>query len=145
MISVVPYFPEHAWALAREHCFPCIGNDPLVYARELWTDGTAFSAMNERHEVVACGGVKPLWAGVGMAWSMLTPAVRAHPFFLHRETLKVLHKVVKTHSLHRVELIVLDEFAAGKKWAKALGFVSEGIRKWYTPDKRNIEMFVRFF
>jgi hypothetical protein len=39
----------------------------------------------------------------------------------------------------------MQGFEAGKAWAKALGFESEGIRRKYTPDKQDIEVFVRLF
>jgi len=145
MISIVPYFPEHAWLMSHKGRFPCIGNDPLAYAKELWVEGLSFSALDENKEVIGCAGVKPLWRGVGVAWTMLSCDILKHPFFLHRAVKRELTRIAIERKLHRVELIVMEGFEAGKKWARALGFESEGVRKQYTPDKQDIEMFVKFF
>jgi hypothetical protein len=76
---------------------------------------------------------------------MLTDDAREHPFFLHRAVKRNLVKIALAWNFHRVELIVMEDFKAGKDWAVALGFKSEGVRRKYTPDKQDIEVFVRFF
>jgi RimJ/RimL family protein N-acetyltransferase len=145
MIEIVPYYPEHAWTLARTCKFPCIGNDPLTYAKELWVEGMSFSALSNDKEVIGCAGIKPMWRGVGTAWTMLSPNLRKHPFFLHRAVKRHLERLAISRGMHRVEMVVMNQFEVGKRWAKSLGFASEGVRKQYTPDKQDIEMFVRLF
>lgn len=145
MIEVIPYFPEHAWVLQQKGDFPCIGTNLLAYAKALEEPGMAFTGRNEKGEVIGCAGIKKLWEGVGTAWSMLSDEVKKHPFFLHRTVKRQLERIAVTHKLHRVELIILNNFEAGKAWAVALGFKSEGVREKYTPDKQNVEVFVRLF
>jgi RimJ/RimL family protein N-acetyltransferase len=130
--------------LSQEGKFSCIGNDPLAYARELAIPGLSFTGRKDG-QVIGCAGLKPMWGGVALAWSMLSPEVRKHPFFLHRTVKRELERLARSCGFHRVELIVMQGFEAGKAWAKALGFESEGIRRKYTPDKQDIEVFVRLF
>ncbi len=144
-MTLTPFTIEHALEIQIKGRFPYLGNDPYKYAKELYekSQGTSFSAM-ENGEVLGCAGITHLWPGVGEAWSMFSSEIRTKPFFLHRAVKNGLDNLGTLFGYHRIELFVAAEFEVGQRWARVLGFELEGIRRKYTPDKKDIVVFVKF-
>lgn len=83
--------------------------------------------------ILACGGVIHHWNGRGELWIIMS-------FWLNRSDMLFLHRTVKkflddchTSGYARLEASVLQEFAAGHKWLKMLGFEAEGVMRRYDP------------
>jgi len=88
-------------------------------------------------EVLAIGGVARLWPGVGEGWMLTSDHVPRHARDFHR-TVKGLLELAKTSmQLHRLQATVRwasDDQAGNRirlRWARALGFESEGLMLHY--------------
>lgn len=92
-----------------------------------------------------CGvvGGFPIWGGVASLGALFTPHLLKHPVSAIRVVRKLLDDGMKEHNLHRVEIAVQDNYRAGLRYAKALGFEPEGILRKYGPDQTDHVMFGR--
>ena len=89
---------------------------------------------------IACGGTIQQWPGRHIAWMYLNSKTGPHMRFLTAEVLKGLRQVQG-----RIELTVRQDFAAGHRWARILGFVVETpLLRGYGPEGENHVGYVRF-
>lgn len=94
--------------------------------------------------VVATAGVLEYedCLGVGLGWALFSASITPMDFFRVHRGLLARYDAATTH-LHRVEIIVDVDFAAGRYWADLLGFEIEAELEWRTPDKRNTFLYKR--
>jgi hypothetical protein len=91
---------------------------------------------------VACGGTLEQWPGRHVAWMYLNSKTGPHMLKITRAVNLALSKVKG-----RIELTVVEDFAAGHRWAKMLGFSVEnapGVLKHFGPSGENHVAYVRF-
>lgn len=69
---------------------------------------------------IASGGTLEQWPGRHMAWASLGDSSRRHMLTITRAAYETVRKVKG-----RVEMTVREDFAAGHRWAKLLGFEVE--------------------
>ncbi|MCD6149206.1 GNAT family N-acetyltransferase [bacterium] len=99
----------------------------------------AWSAVNGDNTVVACGGVRGLWEGVGEAWLLLGKGIIGHEIWICKEILKGL-RVLK---FHRVQANARVDFPVAHTFLHRLGFKEEGYMKMYYPDKCDAILYAR--
>lgn len=85
-------------------------------------------------EIVACGGVRHLWQGVGEGWVLTSPLVHECPRLFTVLALRGLEWLHRTKGYHRIGAHVLVGFNAAEKWANRLGFHREGPADGYGPN-----------
>lgn len=90
-------------------------------------------------DIVACAGTVQQWPGRYVAWAYLGLNSGPHMRWITRETDKHLSKMKG-----RIELTVREDFDAGHRWAKLLGFEVETPRlRRYGPAGENHVGYVR--
>jgi hypothetical protein len=94
-------------------------------------------------QVVACIGVRPLWAGVGEGWVLTSPLVHECPKLLTVITLRGLEWLERNRGYHRIGAHVLVGFNAAEEWAELLGFKREGDAPGYGPKGENFSHYGR--
>jgi len=99
----------------------------------------AWSAVNDTDTVVACGGVREMWEGVGEAWLLLGEGTVGHEIGVCKEILKKLHEV----KFHRVQAHARVDFPIAHTFLHRLGFKEEGYMKMYYPDKCDAILYAR--
>ena len=98
----------------------------------------AFTALvNDRPVMI--GGLVHFWPGRAMAWSYLSASAGRHLAALTRATRRFLDLQV----VRRLEMYVDDEFEAGHRWARLLGFNLEAKLEAFRPDGGDQCMYVR--
>jgi hypothetical protein len=102
--------------------------------------GTSLTAKFEGR-IIGCAGVVNLWTGVGEAWTMLGPEVKANPYFLHRKVKWIMRGIIKDKELHRLQAIVSLNDEPALQWIHSLGFEFEGRMRKFNPDKTDSGMF----
>lgn len=90
-------------------------------------------------EVVAVGGIMPIWVGRGYAWSILSQSAGLHFLRLHR----VVRTLLDGSSNRRIEAHVDVDFEAGHRWIEMLGFRFEARLTGYNPDGSDAIQYVR--
>lgn len=90
--------------------------------------------------VIGCGGIVPLWADRGVAWTLLSGMSRGHFLAAHRLVVSALDVC----PLRRVEAYVKKGFTQGQRWAEMLGFEleAETMRAFY-PDGSDFMLYAK--
>jgi hypothetical protein len=142
---VVPYEPPHLMALEcralEEAAFSALGGvdraAAMCNANEI-----AYSVM-VGDRPVACIGVTEYWRGVGAAWAFLAPDACRYFKTIHAGVRMFINGAMADGEFHRIETSVLVAFPAGHRWALRLGFVPEGLRRKYGPDRSDYISYAR--
>ena len=104
--------------------------------------GAAYSIATDPGEIVGCAGVIELWPGVGEAWTMFTQTALDKPFFIHRQTKRIIWNIIKGSSLHRCQALVPTGDQVKETWIERLGFTWESNMRKAGPDKSDQGMWV---
>ena len=91
----------------------------------------------------ACGGVAPLWDGVGEAWTFAGETVRCEPLAVHRAAARGLAEAERALRLHRVQAACHHDNRRGRRWLVLLGFREEGLMLHYGPRGHHFVRFAR--
>ena len=89
-------------------------------------------------KIIACGGIYPIWDGVGDAWFLGTSMIFDHP-----TVKKYLIELMNLNSFHRVQAYVRHDWEDAQRWIKVLGMQVEGVVRKYSPDGRDHILFSR--
>jgi hypothetical protein len=115
---------------------------------EQWADlysqlDTTFT-MFHKHDIIAIGGIVPLWPGVGEAWLLRGEKFNDVGFSAAKNVKKFLNEIVEEQGYHRVQAgIIADDFIA-QRWADFLGLTDERfLMKQYGPDGKDYYMMAR--
>ena len=84
--------------------------------------------------IVACGGIRKLWLGVGEVWIMLSPQTALYPIRTYECIEDGFEKLIEENDFHRLQGWCRVGFAKAHTLFRHLGFNPEGIAKKYTPD-----------
>jgi hypothetical protein len=132
-MKLIPYEAEHARNLVLREVEKPVQNLPDF---EQWAEINegpfAWSALYG-DSVVACGGVRDMWDGVGEAWLLLgadSVQFRVPICMAVREKLdEALTKY------HRIQAHARMDFSLAHIFLRKLGFREEGYMRAYYPDK----------
>jgi len=132
MIEIRQYVPEDYMKIQRRKFdmltflnFP----NPKILARNLMR-GPALTGFSDG-EIIACGGIMPLWKGVGEAWVVTSPLVLKCSFSFVKVILRKLPIFSNILELERVQTTVDVEHTTSIKWVERMGFVREGLMHKY--------------
>ncbi len=88
-------------------------------------------------EIIAAGGIAPIWEGVACAWLLSTPLVDKYKLFLHKTVKNAIRFVSEAKRLHRIETVILADHLISQRWAERLGFEYEGTMMKFDARKNN--------
>ena len=135
MIELRKYQPEDYMTIQRRHFdsltflnFP----DPRAIAMNL-ARGPAYTLTNG--EIIGCGGILPLWKGVGEAWVISSPQVEKHPIAFARTIWRKLFELIDSMGLERVQSLVDAEHKVSMVWVERMGFKQEGLMRKYMDGR----------
>lgn len=94
-------------------------------------------------EIVAVFGCTLLWDGVGEMWSVIGDTARTKPVAMTKVGLAFADISEIYFSLHRLQITVKTSDIRAKRWARAIGFISECTMKQYSMDKQDYDLMVR--
>lgn len=136
-----------------QHCIDIIGGEFAGYsAQRLVGVQKMLEAQSEYgfavtcflyEQPVACFGTTLLWDGVGEMWSVIGELARAKPLATTRVGLSFADISWIALRLHRLQITVKTSDNRAKKWARAIGFISECTMKSYSQDKEDYDLMVR--
>lgn len=134
MINVRTYIPNDYLLITRRR-FDAITflNFPNPRAMaNTFARGEAYT-MEVDGELVACGGVLPLWKGVGEVWLVASPLVERHKTAVGLAVVRKLKEMKKKYE--RLQTVIDREFVLSREWAVWMGFRSEGVMKKYIDGR----------
>ncbi len=91
--------------------------------------------------IVACGGIYPIWDNVGEAWFLGTDHVNQYPVIITKTIRKYLNNLMSLNKLHRVQAHVRSDWDRANRWIKFLGMQKEGVVRKFSPDGRDHILF----
>ena len=94
-------------------------------------------------EVIGCGGVFPLWEGVGQCWMTASQDYKKHWLSVARYMKTVIDVSFKLFNFHRIQGTTKASYTEGIKFLEWAGFEREGELKGYGVDKENHIMYAR--
>ena len=133
MITIVPYKAEHAKVL--------VPRDIEKSFKDM-TDFAEWAVINEGEisftafadgKVIACGGIREMWEGVGEAWLLFGENVVPHRFSVVKAIKRGL--TASFSRFHRVQAHARMDFSMAHMFLHRLGFKEEGYLTAFYPDK----------
>lgn len=105
--------------------------------------GLAISAFRDE-TLLGVGGLVPIWRGRAAAWAVLASSVTGPDLlFGHRIALELMDAWQREYGFVRVEAHVKDTFVNGHRWARLLGFQTEGLMRCYDPFGDDYRLYAR--
>jgi hypothetical protein len=123
MISIIPFRARHAFEIR-----PDLDADEANLLARAQYEGVGYTGFLAGKAIAAAGVWVPR-PGIGHAWTIFTPAMKAFSFSLHREVKTRLGKVME--SLDEVYAVCSDD----GKWLKRLGFHVAQLEDPYTLQR----------
>jgi hypothetical protein len=80
---------------------------------------------------VACGGILPLWTGVGEGWVVTSPLVEKYPVIFAKTVWRETVRLIESMDLDRIQTVVDAEHTVSHKWVERMGFKNEGLMRKY--------------
>jgi RimJ/RimL family protein N-acetyltransferase len=77
------------------------------------------------------------WQGVGEAWSLFAEESRRYPIAMTKGAFAFFDICKILFNLHRIQITVKCDDTRAVRWAKALGFIEEGVMVQYSADKED--------
>jgi len=91
--------------------------------------------------IVACGGIYPVWDGVGEAWFLGSHLIHKYTKTIVKELRMHLHGIMEAHQLHRVQAHILEDWPNARRWIRFLDMQEEGVLRKFSPDGHNYIQF----
>jgi len=144
-LQLVDFYVSHAEIILEE---PLNKGAPRVQSywrslvSQLTQPGTSFTALIDA-KPVACGGIYPVWSGVGEAWFLASHRLHCNTFSVAKAVKSNIEKLMSNHGLHRAQATVHCDFKQAHRFAKWLGFKNEGRMKAFASDKSDYYRFAK--
>jgi hypothetical protein len=119
-MEIVPYKAEHLEALKLQEAQQDLSGFVTPADAKALEQGDAYTAM-DGDEVLVCAGVMPIWKGRGMAWAYVSQNAGRRMLALTR----AVQRFFEVAQYDRIEAAVEENFKAGHRWARLLGFKCE--------------------
>lgn len=135
MIDIQEYIPEHArYILAHgiNEGAPETTYQFGSHADHVGVKDQSFT-LKINGEAVACGGILPMWHGVGEGWVLASHKIHGHTISIPRIIYDILDELMDKHGYWRIQGATLANWKQGLRFARFLGFEKEGLMKRYGP------------
>jgi len=136
VIEIRPYIPGDYMKIQRRHFdsltfmnFP----NPKLIAENL-ARGPAFTGVADG-EIIASGGILPLWKGVGEAWVVSSDLVNLYPLTFAKVIWRKLKELIKIMNFERIQTTVDIEHKVSIAWVERMGFEYEGPMRKYLAGR----------
>jgi hypothetical protein len=138
-MRIVPFEPWHLERIALQPAQAFVGAmlDP-GYGAALAMAGEAYSAVVDGQIVGSCG-IVPVHAGLANAWALLSDCGSRRFLRIH----KAVARFLDGQRFRRVQTTVRSDFAAGHRWALALGFEAEARLEAWGPEGDDYHLYKR--
>jgi hypothetical protein len=88
-----------------------------------------------KDDIIAIGGLLPLWPGTAEAWLFTGKNFTPHVKFCLRHIKARLEEAYKYLDLNRIQMVCVKDFAEAHRFAHHLGFYPEGLLQKYMYNR----------
>lgn len=134
MIEVVPFDPEHLTKIAPRECH----SGEIIGVVQ--TPAMTFMLGSDPIAIVGWNSQDP---GLIQAWGIFSDGVKKRPIEFVKAVRLLVEYAFEEMNARRIHIAVKQGFAAGWRFACALGFSCEGTMKHFGPDGSDYWMFAR--
>ena len=134
---VVPYHPDHLDKILEDG----MNNDKIEIDARNYKDqmdfripGMSFTCLVRNIPVVG-GGVFPIWNGVGEGWLVASKRIFRNKLSAVKAVTKRMDQICYNNKIWRLQTAVRADYPEGLRFAKFLGYKSEGLMEKYGLDK----------
>ena len=139
MIKVMNFKPEHIKDITLKDIYTDENHLETIVAIR----NSHVQTLTSDGKPIAIVGMTKICKGVAEFWGLIGKEVKKVPHGFHRTILGIVAHLEKEMVLHRIQIIVLFEYAEGRKWVEKLGFKPESVLQKYDSLGRNYIMYVR--
>lgn len=107
-------------------------------------EGHGFTLIDRGYPIL-CGGIRPVWNGVGEAWVFTGKRLDDKPIKYCKAFFAKSLDMVKDHKYHRIQASVRKDFETAQRFAKWWGLQKEGLMTGWGPDGSDYFMMARRF
>jgi len=135
-MRIIDYKPEHAHEILAGPLNEGVPETTYQFgytADKIGIEGQTFTGVVNGY-VVACGGIIPLWPGVGEGWVLASYRIHHNRFSVVRSVCVILDNLMEDHGYWRIQGATLANWKQGIRFANLLGFEKEGVMRRYGPD-----------
>ena len=134
-VVIVPFLTEHVLKFAISQ--PDLeGHDKEELKERIIAQaqqGQAISVI-ERGKTLGIFGSTPIWKGLDEGWFLVDEAVRRYGIAMTKVAKKWIALKFQKDSLNRLQITVRCDDIRAEKWAKCLGFQTDGVMRRFGPD-----------
>jgi hypothetical protein len=142
-ITAIPYRPGHLdFLFYRNVSSPREALEKRLAVLSAIPNSISMTVLLDSMPIAIVGGALK-WPGVAEAWSVLSDEIQRVPKLFSTYVLGFVESAMASHSLHRLEVTVLEGHATGQRWAEFLGFKNEGLMQGYGADGSNHFLYAR--
>ena len=140
-IIFVPFLPEHTRHLKVEQRDVTAFGPSDIQEMLSWQSkqGLAITVLKHGKPIGIWGSVK-IWDGVEEAWFVTEELTRQYAVSMTRVAKLFISLRFQEASLHRLQITVRCDDKRAERWAKCLGFHTEGTMKGFGPDGADFYM-----
>lgn len=145
MIKYIPTTKDHFANIVVKPIFEGTSYDdvlPLLLGAE---SHMFLTMIDGKGMPLAIFGGRIMWSGVLNAFSVISVHVHENPIEFHKSVLGLIELVAGTGKFRRIQITVNNEYDAGLKWARSLGFEFEGLMRKWGRNGKDHALFARYF
>ena len=143
-IEILPFRPQDGQQVTlapwmREH------QRSQLFKRTLWSnfdEGPAYTGWY-RDRIIACGGVRLFWPGVGEAWGIFCEQAYDFRRELLFYTKLYLDRITIDHDLRRLHATADVEWEVAWGFLEHLGFKLEAVMRKYGPNGHDYYLYAK--
>lgn len=111
----------------------------LSFGRYLLKNSESALTIKQGTRVLGILGLMKMWPGVVEGWMYLNPDIDASPISL----VKASNQLLAQTTAHRVQTTCLEGWTAGCQFLEHLGFVPEGVMRFYDLKGRDVVRYAK--
>ncbi len=142
--NFIPFKLEHLEAINMRtmdaDMFNMFGSDPAVF--KICEKGYA-ATYTRNGKIIACGGVYPIWEGVGQCWMIASKDYMKYWLNVGRYMRLTIDTAAKQFGFKRVQGTVRPDHGVAADFLEWAGFEREGLLKSYGYNGQDHIMYAR--
>lgn len=132
-VVIVPFMPEHLNGFKSSQP-DTEGHENIRNHMIAQAEGNTAVSVLQFGKTIGVFGSSKIWNGLEEAWFLVDEATRRYGIAMTKVAKKFISLKFQEDSLNRLQITVRLNDIRAYKWAKCLGFQTDGVMKQFGPD-----------
>lgn len=132
-VVIVPFMPEHLNGFKSSQP-DTEGHENIRSHMIAQAEGNTAVSVLQFGKTIGVFGSSKIWNGLEEAWFLVDEATRRYGIAMTKVAKKFISLKFQEDSLNRLQITVRLNDIRAYKWAKCLGFQTDGVMKQFGPD-----------